>query len=260
MQLVEPSFLSSSAMTLCSGNPPCTQIQSVIEGTAHCRQFVRRLVTGICSESVFCGRCDAGLTTICIPLQIGRETLGYLLTGSYRVDSADRTAPGLIDNSLEPAQRGDAYNLIAAFTRKPPVVDEAQHKAFIRWLQLAIGTLLKSLHLKDDTMERPLPKFIIHICSTIQQCYKDPPTLGKAAETCSLSKGYFCRAFHEFTGLRFVEYIHAVRIEKVCELLLDPSVSVADAAFAVGFNSLSQFNRVFRKLKGTTPRQWRKTA
>jgi AraC-like DNA-binding protein/ligand-binding sensor protein len=261
LRLVEPNCMSSKETTLCNGSPSCAQTRSVIDGTVHCRQFVNKLITETQSEPVFCSRCDAGLTTVCVPMRLGYETIGYLLAGSYRVDSADRAASVRMNDSHKRVNSGEADNWITELKDdEPPVITEAQHKAFVRWLQLAAGTLIKSLHLKDDTMERPLPKFIIQICSIIQQFYKAPPTLGEAAKICNLSEGYFCRAFHEFTGLRFVEYIHAVRIEHVCELLLDSNLSITDAAFAVGFNSLSQFNRVFRRLKGTAPRKWRETA
>jgi AraC-like DNA-binding protein len=48
-----------------------------------------------------------------------------------------------------------------------------------------------------------------------------------------------------------------VRLEKACDMLEDADRRISEVAFAVGFQSLSQFNRVFKKLSGRSPTQYR---
>lgn len=193
-----------------------------------------------------------------MPLRFGGETLGYLLAGGYRTGEVDHLTRNRLRHLLDRMNIRNIGDALNEYEHDTIAVSEVKHEALRRWLQMAAASLIKSLELRSDITERPLPTFIIKICAVIQQRYQHPPTLAEAAAICGLSEGYFCRAFHEFTGLRFIEYIHAVRIEHVCDALLHPEANITEAAFAVGFNSLSQFNRVFRKLKGMPPRQWRK--
>jgi transcriptional regulator GlxA family with amidase domain len=63
--------------------------------------------------------------------------------------------------------------------------------------------------------------------------------------------------FRQATGLTFTDYLARIRVEKVKSMLLDPHKRVSEAAFAAGFQSLSQFNRVFRKVAGEAPSMYR---
>jgi AraC-like DNA-binding protein len=65
--------------------------------------------------------------------------------------------------------------------------------------------------------------------------------------------------FKQATGLTFTDYLARVRIEKVKNLLLNPHKRISEAAYEAGFQSLSQFNRVFRRVTGQSPNHWRAT-
>ena len=73
----------------------------------------------------------------------------------------------------------------------------------------------------------------------------------------NMSASYFNEKFKEMTGINFVEYVTRTRVEKARNLLLNPNRSVSEVAFEVGFQSLSQFNRAFRKVVGEAPRDYR---
>ena len=72
-----------------------------------------------------------------------------------------------------------------------------------------------------------------------------------------MSAFYFCKLFKQATGLTFTDYLARVRIEKVKNLLQNPHKRISEVAFEAGFQSLSQFNRVFRKIVGQSPTVWR---
>ena len=59
------------------------------------------------------------------------------------------------------------------------------------------------------------------------------------------------------TGLNFTDYLSRVRIEKAKNLLLNPNLRVSEIAFEVGFQSLTHFNRVFKKILGQSPTDYR---
>src|SRR5690606_1065132 len=65
------------------------------------------------------------------------------------------------------------------------------------------------------------------------------------------------KAFRKATGMTFTDYLARVRVEKVKNLLLNPQRRVSEAAYAAGFQSLSQFNRVFRRIAGESPTVFR---
>jgi len=78
--------------------------------------------------------------------------------------------------------------------------------------------------------------------------------VGKSVHT---SPNYLSEKFKQVTGVNFVEYVAHVRTEKARDLLRNSTRRISEIAFAVGFQSLSQFNRVFRKLHGESPRAYR---
>jgi AraC-like DNA-binding protein len=78
-------------------------------------------------------------------------------------------------------------------------------------------------------------------------------SLGQVARAVNTSTFYFCKMFKKATGLNFTEYLSRVRIEKAETLLLNPNLRVSEIAYDVGFQSLTHFNRVFRKVVGLSP-------
>jgi len=85
-------------------------------------------------------------------------------------------------------------------------------------------------------------------------------SLTRVAKSVNISANHLSEKFKEVTGVNFVDYIARKRIEKARELLQDRHVRISEIAFAVGFQSLSQFNRVFKKLTRKSPTQFRATA
>ena len=68
---------------------------------------------------------------------------------------------------------------------------------------------------------------------------------------------YFCKLFKGATGLTFTDYLARVRIEKAKALLLDRNRRVSEVAYDAGFQSLTHFNRIFRKIVGRSPTDYR---
>jgi YesN/AraC family two-component response regulator len=63
--------------------------------------------------------------------------------------------------------------------------------------------------------------------------------------------------FKKATGLHFTEYLARVRVEKAKNLLLNPNLRISEIAYEVGFQSLTHFNRIFRRLVGESPTEYR---
>jgi AraC-like DNA-binding protein len=63
--------------------------------------------------------------------------------------------------------------------------------------------------------------------------------------------------FKKATGINFTDYLSRVRIEKAKNLLLNPNLRVSEIAYEVGFQSLTHFNRVFKRVVGQSPTEYR---
>jgi AraC-like DNA-binding protein len=76
----------------------------------------------------------------------------------------------------------------------------------------------------------------------------------RAAALARLSPARFSAFFHQRMGCTFSAYVNRLRVARVASLLTEEEMNIAEASFASGFNSLSNFNAQFRALKGMSPR------
>jgi AraC-like DNA-binding protein len=91
----------------------------------------------------------------------------------------------------------------------------------------------------------------------IEEHSEEELSLTKVAKAVNISANHLSEKFKQVTGVNFVEYVARVRFKNACDLLRDPNLRISEIAFAVGFQSLSQFNRVFKRLTGKSPTQYR---
>jgi two-component system, response regulator YesN len=82
-------------------------------------------------------------------------------------------------------------------------------------------------------------------------------SLTKVAKSVHISTNYLSEKFKKVTGVNFVDYVARARVGKARDLLQDRHLRIIEIAFAVGFQSLSQFNRAFKKLSRQSPSQFR---
>ena len=78
------------------------------------------------------------------------------------------------------------------------------------------------------------------------------------AEVAGMSSFYFCRTFKQTTGITPHQFVLGRRMELAKHLLQHERMPLMEVAQKVGFADQSQFTRVFRKIVGTTPSQFRK--
>jgi AraC-like DNA-binding protein len=103
------------------------------------------------------------------------------------------------------------------------------------------------------------PRAITDAKQFIEQHQSDDVRLKDVARAVNTSTFYFCKLFKRATGLTLTEYLSRVRVEKAKNLLLNPNLRVSEIAYAVGFQSLTQFNRMFQRLVGCSPTDYRRT-
>jgi transcriptional regulator GlxA family with amidase domain len=82
-------------------------------------------------------------------------------------------------------------------------------------------------------------------------------SLTKLAKAVNSSANHLSEKFKQVTGVNFVDYVARTRFENARDLLLNSNRRISEIAFAAGFQSLSQFNRVFKKFSGKSPSAYR---
>jgi AraC-like DNA-binding protein len=87
--------------------------------------------------------------------------------------------------------------------------------------------------------------------------YDKNPDVNAVAASVHLSTAAFCRYFKKQTKMTFTDFVNQYRITQAKTLLLK-DVSVSEACYEVGFESLSYFNKLFKKLTGENPSAFRK--
>ena len=105
--------------------------------------------------------------------------------------------------------------------------------------------------------ENAEPPVVARAKQFINEHQTEDLSLGQVAKTVNMSTFYFCKMFKKITGINFTEYLSRVRIEKAKNLLLNPNLSISEIAYEVGFQSLTHFNRVFKRILGQSPTEYR---
>lgn len=108
--------------------------------------------------------------------------------------------------------------------------------------------------------EPPVPanidrlKTILHL---IEEQFQRPLTVEEAADVCGYSASHFMRWFRQVTGTSFIHYLNRFRLEKAFQELKTTDKTVLEISQEVGFDNLSNFNRLFKKQFLMTPRELR---
>jgi len=112
-------------------------------------------------------------------------------------------------------------------------------------------------NIKPDMLDRAEPAKIWKARSFIEEHLGEELSLTKVANFVAINPSHLSEKFKEVTGVKFVDYIARRRFARACLLLQNRSLRISEIAFEVGFQSLSQFNRVFQRFAGRSPTGYR---
>src|SRR5262245_41596799 len=201
--------------------------------------------------------CELGLCDTAVPVKLGDKLIGFLQTGQIfqkkptegQFDKAARRVAewGI---QVDREQLREAY-----FGGK--VLTPRQYESMVKLLAIFaqhISMVSNQITLQHENAEPPV---ITKAKAFIEQNHSEELSLGAVARAVNTSTFYFCKMFKKATGINFTEYVSRVRIEKSKNLLLNPNLRVSEIAYEVGFQSLTHFNRVFKKIVGQSPTEYR---
>ena len=104
--------------------------------------------------------------------------------------------------------------------------------------------------MKDSSLIEKIFRFV-------DENYRGDCTLKALSAQTTYNYDYLSRYFKQYTGMSFIEYVNTYRVTAACKALKNTSKTVISIAFESGFDSLRNFNRLFKKAVGKTPSEYR---
>ncbi len=238
-----------------SQNEFCEIMGRISRSCAACLTTQERL-TGNPGESARTVKCDAGLLDSAVPVRLGEELIGFLQTGQVFCRKPTAAQFARVAGKLKEWGVPVDATIEAAYFRTK-VMTPVQYESMVGLLSIFaqhLSLIANQVLVRRRNAEPPM---ISRAKSYIKENQAEDLSLGQVAKAVNASTFYFCKMFKKATGLNFTEYLSRVRVEKAKNLLLNPNLRISEIAYEVGFQSLTHFNRVFKKIVGRSPTEYR---
>ena len=153
-------------------------------------------------------------------------------------------------------QLGNIICAIINAQKEKPVYYEEVTRGLIYSLLMIVAAINRE-YAKDIEPIKETSVKIKEVISYIGENYMRDIKISELAEICSVSETHFRRLFGEAMNMTPLEYVNLVRIQAACDLLSKTRYSMETVAEKVGFQTVSTFNRNFRRFTRTSPYQWK---
>jgi AraC-like DNA-binding protein/ligand-binding sensor protein len=237
-------------------NPFCALMAAMNKTCAACLQLQQR-IENEANDGPRTLECFAGLNESAVPIRVGEKVVAYLQTGQIMLRKPSEASFRRAMRQLAAWNTGlDDPRLHEAYFQTR-VLTKAHYDAVLRLLATFaqhLSLMTNEVMIVEAAAEPPV---IAKARAFITEHLDEDLTLGQVAQAVHVSATYFCKLFKAALGINFTDYVARVRIEAVKQLLLNPHKRVSEAAYEAGFQSLSQFNRVFRRIAGQAPSAYR---
>lgn len=237
-------------------NPFCALMARSSRSCAACLQAQESL-TDAAHDAAATVTCFAGLTDSAVPVRLGDEVVGYLQTGQISLKPLNEAEFARIQPRLERLSSVVPMDELKAAWLNSRCMSRKQYDGALQLLTFfadQLSQLSNQLSLRQENAEPPA---IAKARTYIQEHLSDEMSLSQVSQAVHMSRFYFCKMFRKHTGLNFTDYVSRMRIERSKELLLNPHLRISEIAYEIGFQSLTHFNRVFRKIVGHSPTEFR---
>jgi AraC-like DNA-binding protein len=237
-------------------NPFCAMMAEKSRTCGACLQTQEKLAQDA-MQAPCAMTCAYGLCELAVPVKLGTETIAFLQTGQ-----AMRQKPTMagfqraVEKARELGVDIDNVRSREAFLATPVISQKKLDSVSILLSTFADHLSMKSNQLAMQTANAE-PPVIVKAKQYILEHHTEDLSLGQVAAAVHTSIFYFCKLFRKVTGTTFTEFVSRTRIERAKNLLLNPNLRISEIAYEVGFQSLTHFNRVFKKIAGQSPTEYR---
>jgi len=236
-------------------NPFCALLAERPKSLAVCLEAHQEMIdhTGELPHTV---TCPFGLTETAVPVKLGTKIIGYLRIGQVLRHMPVKADTSKVARQLERCGIPFTGKIRKTWERNP-LIPPDKYNAIVRLLAFfaeQLSALTNQLVLERQNTEPPL---VQRAREYIDKHKMEPLSLSAVAQAAGASVFHFCKVFRKSTGLKFTDYVARVRLEDARTRLLNPNRRVSEVAYDVGFQSLTQFNRTFKRVFGQSPTEFR---
>jgi AraC-like DNA-binding protein len=237
-------------------NAFCGLLAQKSRSCAACLQVQEQLSATATMESQT-AVCPVGLSDTAVPVRLGDRVVGYLHTGQvFRRKPTEAQFERVVKLLIEWGVEANRETVRRTYF-SGKVVSAKQYDSVVKMLSIFaqhLSMLSNQIYVQNENAE---PQVITRAREYIHEHQGEKLSLQQVARAASTSTFYFCKLFKKVTGINFTDYLSRVRVERAKNLLLNPNLRVSEIAFDVGFQSLTHFNRVFKKILGQSPTEYR---
>lgn len=143
------------------------------------------------------------------------------------------------------------------YERKDPLYEKAIHGLLLS----ALYELNRQTRISDSmntTQHTGAFAYVLKALTCIYENYQKPLTVQELASICEISESHLRRLFLQMVGTSPLDFLQHYRIQQACQLIQDTDLPFHLIAQAVGYNSLSSFNRQFQQYLHISPSDWKK--
>jgi AraC-like DNA-binding protein len=177
-----------------------------------------------------------------------------------------RNQLSFIRSLLERSAKGILFSRETILTIKPRLLELTKKRGFDSVLELM--SVLHELSISRQTRVLSTASFVNEqftyksrriekAFEYMQENYAKGITLAEVAKLVNMTQGSFSRFMKKRTGKTFIDSLNEIRLGHATRLLIDTTHTIAEVSFKCGFNNLSYFNRLFKKKRGCTPKEFR---
>lgn len=239
-------------------NPFCEHMTETDAGCRLCIEMQTTLAPGNGGvPETKSATCLAGLTDSAVPVRIGERVLGHLQTGQVALSKLTSSDYRRVVEFLKKGGADVDWETLERAYFGTRVIDRKQYEAVLRLLEVFAQHLALAAEQIATQQAHSEPPMVERARQVINEHSSEPLTLAGIARSVHTSTFHFCKTFKRATGMTFTQYLSMVRVAKAKKLLANPQARITEVAYEAGFSSLTHFNRMFRRIAGQSPTDFR---
>lgn len=169
-----------------------------------------------------------------------------LFAGAVRGIKVTGKTHGLLDKKLRELAKKKDFEIIIGLLEVLSILADSKDLSFINKESYTPA----NTQLHNDR--------ITEVLNYVKQHFKRDISLQEVSDLAHLTPQSFCRIFKKRMQKHFIEYLNEVRIAHACKLLLETDLSISEIAFESGYKTVSNFNKIFKKMTDASPLTYRK--